>query len=151
MLQSNFSCCENFRKYDGSLFVHNSCTWWHRAGPRQGRGQCPGEALLVKGRNSKWSFTNEPEVRFRFDILVKVGPTISKMSRNFTSVKFSKLTVGGGHFSTRRGAALPYVGAMVSSIAKLPDDAFVSAATADLCFMVHLVCLFMKTHLQALL
>ena len=35
-------------------------------------GQCAGaalfgrEALLVKRRNNKWSFTNEPEVRFRF-------------------------------------------------------------------------------------
>ena len=26
--QSNFSCCENFRKYNGSLFVHNTCKWW---------------------------------------------------------------------------------------------------------------------------
>ena len=31
-----------------------------------GGGQCPGAALLVKRRNSKWFFTNEPEVRFRF-------------------------------------------------------------------------------------
>jgi len=31
------------------------------------------------------------------------------------------------------------------------DDAFISAATTDACFMVHLVCLFMKTHLLALL
>jgi len=31
------------------------------------------------------------------------------------------------------------------------DDAFVSAVTADACFMVHLVCLIMKTHLLALL
>jgi len=31
------------------------------------------------------------------------------------------------------------------------DDAFVSAATADACFMVPRVCLFMKTHLLALL
>ena len=31
------------------------------------------------------------------------------------------------------------------------DDAFVSATTADPCSMVHLVCLFMKTHLLALL
>ena len=31
------------------------------------------------------------------------------------------------------------------------DDAFVSAATADACFIVDLVCLFMKTHLLALL
>jgi len=30
------------------------------------------------------------------------------------------------------------------------DDAFVLAAPADACFMVHLVCLFMKTHLLAL-
>jgi len=37
-------------------------------------GQCPGAALLVKRRNSKWFFTNEPEVRFRFLILIKVGP-----------------------------------------------------------------------------
>jgi len=29
--QSNFSCCENFRKYNGSLFVHNTCTWWLQA------------------------------------------------------------------------------------------------------------------------
>ena len=37
-----------------------------------------GAALLVKRRNSNWFFTNEPEVRFRFrfQILVKVGPTI---------------------------------------------------------------------------
>jgi len=33
----------------------------------------------------------------------------------------------------------------------MKDDAFVSAATADACSMVHLVCLFMKTHLLALL
>ena len=33
----------------------------------------------------------------------------------------------------------------------IDDDAFVSAATADACSMVHLVCLFMKTHLLALL
>jgi len=26
-LQSNFLCCENFPKYNGSLFVHNTCTW----------------------------------------------------------------------------------------------------------------------------
>ena len=31
------------------------------------------------------------------------------------------------------------------------DDAFVSAATADAYFIIHLVCLFMKTHLLALL
>jgi len=31
------------------------------------------------------------------------------------------------------------------------DDVFVSAVTADACFMVLLVCLFMKTHLLALL
>jgi len=31
------------------------------------------------------------------------------------------------------------------------DDAFVSAATADRCSMVHLVCLFAKMHLLALL
>jgi len=30
-LRSNFSCCENFRKYNGSLFVHNACTWWIQA------------------------------------------------------------------------------------------------------------------------
>jgi len=29
------------------------------------------------------------------------------------------------------------------------DDAFVSAATAVVCSMVHLVCLFTKTHLLA--
>jgi len=38
-----------------------------------------------------------------------------------------------------------------SSIAKLPDDAFALAATADACSMVNLVCLFMKPHLLALL
>jgi len=31
------------------------------------------------------------------------------------------------------------------------DDTFVSAATNNACFMIHLVCLFMKTHLLALL
>jgi len=40
---------------------------------------------------------------------------------------------------------------VASSIAKLHDDAFVSAATADMCFMVNLVRLFMKPHLLALL
>jgi len=33
----------------------------------------------------------------------------------------------------------------------MKDDAFVLAAAADACFMVHLVCLFMKPHLLALL
>jgi len=41
--------------------------------------------------------------------------------------------------------------AVASSIAKLPNGAFVSAATADVSSMVNFVCLFMKTHLQALL
>jgi len=45
---------------------------------------------------------------------------------------------------------------VASSIAKLPDDAFVSVVTADArgCDdqpMVNLVCLFMKPHLLALL
>jgi len=40
---------------------------------------------------------------------------------------------------------------VASSIAKLPNDAFVSAATADTRSMVDLVCLFMKPHLLALL
>jgi len=31
------------------------------------------------------------------------------------------------------------------------DDAFVSAVMADVCSMVHLVCLFVKTHLLGLL
>ena len=31
----------------------------------------------------------------------------------------------------------------------IDDDAFVSAATANACSMVHLICLFMKTHLLA--
>jgi len=31
------------------------------------------------------------------------------------------------------------------------DAAFISALTANTCFMVHLVCLFMKTHLVVLL
>jgi len=39
---------------------------------------------------------------------------------------------------------------VASSIAKLPD-AFVSIVMADACSMVHLVCLFMKPHLLALL
>jgi len=41
-------------------------------------GTFRGAELLVKRRNSKWFFTNEPEVRFwlRFQILVKAGPTI---------------------------------------------------------------------------
>jgi len=36
-----------------------------KAGPRQGvlRGEMPGGDTLVKRRNSKWSFTNEPEIR----------------------------------------------------------------------------------------
>jgi len=40
---------------------------------------------------------------------------------------------------------------VASSIAKLPSAAFVSAAKADACSMVNLVCLFTKTHLLALL
>jgi len=40
---------------------------------------------------------------------------------------------------------------VASSIAKLPDDAFVSAVTANACSMVNLVCLFMKSRLLALL
>jgi len=54
----------------------------HPASRAPKRGALPrggtfrGPALLVKRKNSKWSFTNEPEVRFRFWMLVKVGPTI---------------------------------------------------------------------------
>jgi len=40
---------------------------------------------------------------------------------------------------------------VASSIAKFPDYVFVSVVTADACFMVNLVCLFMKPHLLALL
>ena len=40
---------------------------------------------------------------------------------------------------------------VASSIAKLPNDAFVSAAMADAFSMANLVCLFMKPHLLALL
>jgi len=73
---------------------------WVRVRVAEGGAMPRGEALLVKRRNSRWSFPNEPEVRFRFYILVKVGPTIRlsrtvpvcKISRNFTSVKFSNLT-----------------------------------------------------------
>jgi len=41
--------------------------------------------------------------------------------------------------------------AVASSIAKLRDDAFVPAVTADACSMVNLVRLLMKLHLLALL
>jgi len=37
------------------------------------------------------------------------------------------------------------------SIAELPDDAFVLVVTADACFVVNLICLFMKPHLLVLL
>jgi len=40
---------------------------------------------------------------------------------------------------------------VASSIAKLPDDAFVLVVTTDARFMVNLLCLFMKPHLLALL
>jgi len=40
---------------------------------------------------------------------------------------------------------------VASSIAKLPDDTFVSIATANARSMVNLVCLFMKPHLLAFL
>jgi len=40
---------------------------------------------------------------------------------------------------------------VTSSIAKLPDDTFVSIVTADACSMVNLVYLFMKLHLLVLL
>jgi len=41
-------------------------------------GTFRGAALLVKRSNSKWSLTNEPEIRFTFYILVKVGPAICR-------------------------------------------------------------------------
>ena len=64
-------CYDNSHKKCASLAAIAS------GATRGGRGrQCPGAALLVKRRNSKWSFTNEPELRFRFYILVKVVPTI---------------------------------------------------------------------------
>jgi len=65
--------------YTFSLISCNVVTMVTNQGPDKGEwGQCPGTALLVKRRNSKWSFTNEPEVsfRFRFYILIKVGPTV---------------------------------------------------------------------------
>jgi len=43
------------------------------------------------------------------------------------------------------------VATAIDLINLINDDAFVLAATADLCSMVHLVCLFMKIHQLALL
>jgi len=42
--------------------------------PTRGAGgrHCPRAALLVKRRNSKWSCTNEPEVRFRFKFWLRL-------------------------------------------------------------------------------
>jgi len=37
----------------------------NKQGTDKGGGQRPGAALLVKRRNIKWYFTNEPELRFR--------------------------------------------------------------------------------------
>ena len=79
--QSSYLCLiynhtrDNF-KYCQEIECSSIFRCWQ--GPDKGGsgGQCPGTALLVKRSNSNWSFTNEPEVRFRFQILVKVGPTI---------------------------------------------------------------------------
>jgi len=49
------------------------------AGGNAQRGHFSGGALLVKRWNDKFSsFTNEPEVRFvfKYEVLVKIGPTI---------------------------------------------------------------------------
>jgi len=40
---------------------------------------------------------------------------------------------------------------MIFFINRIKDDTYVSAATADTCSMVHLVCLFMTKHMLALL
>jgi len=64
---------------------------------RGGGGKCPGTALfggaalLVKRRFNKWSFTDEPQVRLWLRLDLPYVP-VSKVYRNFTSVKFSKLT-----------------------------------------------------------
>ena len=99
-------------------------------GPKKGGRQCPGAslfwgaALLVKRRISKWPFTDEPEVRFRFWIFVKVGPTIRpRFGRDCPSLNVcpgvpSRLAkcpgrhfwVRGQHVSTRPGEALPTSG-----------------------------------------
>jgi len=65
----------------------------NKQGTDKGGGQRPGAALLVKRRNIKWYFTNEPELRFRWWLRLDLPYVpVSKMSRNFTSVKFSKST-----------------------------------------------------------
>jgi len=89
----------------------NNCT--PRQGPDKEGGRCPGEALLVKTRNSKCSFTNEPEVTFRLDIpFVPVWPGLSRFKRlSLCPVPVSKVS-GDRHFLTRPGAALPHVGAL---------------------------------------
>ena len=69
--QSSYLCLiynhtrDNF-KYCQEIECSSIFRCWQ--GPDKGGsgGQCPGTALLVKRSNSNWSFTNEPEVRFRF-------------------------------------------------------------------------------------
>jgi len=67
------------------------------------------------------------------------------------SLDVAALEVQREFIRTQHLRAVARSGQQASSIAKLPDDPFVSAATADACFMINLVCLFMKTHLLALL
>jgi len=84
-------------------------------------------------------------------ICVKLGIdwTYAPYSQTFCTAISSRTAMGVYSYaaSTCRSA----VWKETSSIAKLTNDALVSTAIADIRLMVNLVCLFMKTHLLALL
>jgi len=70
---------------------HDSTEWGCRAPTTGGRG-----ATFMKRRNSEWSFTNEPEVRFwlRLDLLyVPVWPGLSQLKRLSRLAKCSGISL----------------------------------------------------------
>ena len=81
--------------------------------------------LICSKLGINWTFASQVPVKFF------VLPKLPKVQREFIRTQ--------------------HLHVVASSIAKLPDDAFVSAATAGACSMVNLVRLFMKPHLLALL
>jgi len=80
----------------------------------------------------------------------------AKLGTDWTSapqvtVKLFMLQKYNGRLFVHNSIRTQHLHVVASSIAKLRDDAFISAATADTCSIVDLVKLVMKLHLLTLL
>jgi len=64
------------------------------------------------------------------------------------SVEGLNSSLAAGDLCPKKGKPIYWLARSLKGL--INDDVFVSAATTNACFMIHLVCLFMKRHLLAL-